>query len=390
MKKRWLVGIGAVVVVGVIAFSIFGGGLGPKNAKGEKPVQVKTALASKGEVDAYLSTTAVIKSDYKKEYFGSQAKVEKVNVEVGDKVKKGDVLVVFEKQDTLTQVRQAEIQYENAKLSNKELNNQNQDIKDQIADLAKQISDLKKSGTPADLTKADQLKKTKDSLSPISSERLKQSSNAILSAKLSLNSARSNNVKNTNDIVAEAAGTVTAVNVTEGANASGGQAAIVVQDLKNLKAVITLGKYDATRVKLNQSVKISVGRSGSATSKVLSGKVSFIDPVATISQNGEALLKAEIIINKYSSLLKIDFSVDVDILTGKALDAISVPAEAVRYEKAGRTTVYVVKDGMIEIREAKLGISSDVETQIIQGVIEGEKVVLNPETTLINGTKVFE
>ena len=392
MRKKWIFGIIAAVIIAAVAVSVVTGkgplGIFKSNGKGEI---VKTAIVKKNDVNAYLSTTAVIKSKYKNEYYSQQAKTVKVNVSVGDKVKDGKVLIVYEKQDTSTQVSLAQIQYNNAVLSRSELRNQNNDIKNQIKDLESQIKDLKLSPDPTAQAKIDSLKQQKASLKPISSQKFKQADNAIESARISLNSAKRNNSKNINQIISKSDGVVTELNAVVGSMGSGAQIAVVVQDLTSLKAVVTLGKFDASKVQIGQSAKISIGKSSSTNIiKTVSGTVSFIDPAAKLSPTGDATLGVEVDILEQTDALKIDFTADIDILTASATSAISIPSECIRYEKGGRALVYVVKDGVIEIREAQLGVVSETYTQILKGVIVGEKVVLNPTTVLVNGTQVAE
>ena len=392
MKKKWIFGIIAAVIIAVVAVSVVTGkgpfGIFQSNGKGEK---VKTAIVKQNDINAYLSTTAVIKSKYKNEYYTQLAKVEKVNVSVGDEVKDGKVLIVYEKQDTATQVRLAQIQYDNAILSRTELRNQNNDIIKQIKDLGKQIKDLESINNPADQATIASLKQKKDALKPISSQKLKQADNAIESARISLSSAKSSNSKNKNKIISKSDGVVTELNAVVGSMGNGAQIAVVVQDLTSLKALVTLGKFDASKVQIGQTAKISIGKNASTNIiKTVSGTVSFIDPAAKLSPTGDATLGVEVDILDQTDALKIDFTADIDILTASATAAISIPSECIRYEKGGRSLVYVVKDGVIEIREAQLGVVSETYTQILKGVIVGEKVVLNPTTVLVNGTQVVE
>lgn len=67
----------------------------------------------------YISTT--VKSKSNKEYYGLQAKIKKINVHVGDNVRIGDTLVIYETQDLASTVNQAQIQYENSVLQKKDI-----------------------------------------------------------------------------------------------------------------------------------------------------------------------------------------------------------------------------------------------------------------------------
>lgn len=91
MKKRIIIGvIAAVVIIGIV-------GLGISSKKNRSFTSVRTGNVTKGDISDYLSTTATIKAKNSKSYFAPQQSVVKsVNVKVGDRVKKGDVLVTYD------------------------------------------------------------------------------------------------------------------------------------------------------------------------------------------------------------------------------------------------------------------------------------------------------
>ena len=379
MKKKVI--ISSLIVVGVLSGVFFING--KKNDS--KMVTVKTSMVQLGELKSYISTTATVKSKNSKEYYGLQAKIKKVNVAIGDNVRIGDILVTYETQDLGSTVSQAQIQYDNAILSKSDLYNQNTSIKNRIADLAKEIVILEKSLNPTDKAKLESVKQQKSALSPISNEKLKQADNAVRLSEISLSSAKQRVSENKSTIVAENAGVVTDLNAIEGSIGNGMQAVVVVQDLVNLKATASLGKYDATKVKIGQEVTI---KSGNNTYK---GSILFIEPAAkkTVGVTGsETTLGIEISIIDDAPALKIDFDVDVDILVEKVADAIKIPSEALKVEKGGKNFIYVVEETIVHERNVSVGTQSDTEVQVTKGVKTGEKVILNPSTSIKEGTKV--
>jgi len=381
MKKKTV--IYGLIVVGVLSgvFLING----KKNAS--KIISVKTSIVSVGELKSYISTTATVNSKNSKEYFGLQSKIKKVNVSVGDKVKIGDILITYETIDLASTVSQAQIQYDNAILQKKDLYNQNDAIKSKISDLTKEIATLEKSVNPTDKVKAESLTQQKSALSPISSEKLKQTDNSVKLAEISLNSAKQKLADNKNTLVATNAGVVTTMKAEEGTIGNGMEAVIVIQDIENLKATASLGKYDASKVKIGQEVIIKNG------DKTYKGSVSFIDPAANKSvgvTGSETTLAVEISILDKSPDLKISFDVDVDILVNNVLAAIKIPSEALKTEKGSKNLVYVVEDNVVHERQVTIGSQSDTEVQITKGIKKDEKVILNPSTSILEGTIVKE
>lgn len=406
MKKK--------VIAIIISLTIVGGlfGLTYMTKSKNKYQSVKTTTVSKGDIESYLSTTALVKSQDSRNYYGPQAKVTRVNVKVGNKVKSGDVLANFETQNLNTAVEQAQIQYNNAVLSKKDLVDQNNEINSnitslnnkiteidsQIQTIDKQIANLKKSNSPSSASQIDALNKQKDaliqqksslvqqrdSLKPISNSKLEQADNSIKNAQLSLNSAKENLAKNVNSIVADMDGVVTAVNIAEGSSGNMQQAAITVQDVDDLKATLSVSRYDAVKLSLNQSAIVK------SSSTEYPGIVSFIAPLATSSNNAgsdDASMSVDVTVNDKNPELTIGFETDVDILLGEVTNVIKVPVECIKTDKDGKTYVFVVDNSKASLREVTVGVKSDTEAEV-QGLQEGETVILNPTDLIEDGTLV--
>lgn len=405
MKKKVIAGIIPVaVIVGIFVISRPG-----KN----NYLTVQTIAVSQGELQSYLSTTGIIKSQDMKEYYGPQSQVSKVNVKVGDNVKKGDILVTYEVDNQNNNIKQAEIQYDNAVLQKQDLENQNADVNKKIKDKNNEIADLDNKIKDIDnqiktlqisnkstvAAQIQELEKTKSSLEqqksnaeqqreamqPISTERLKQADNSIISAKANLDSSNDKASKVVSKIIASNDGVVTDVNVVDGGMGNVAQPAVIVQNTENLKVVLSLGKYDADNIKLNQTATIK------KTHKEYKGKVTYIAPAAEKLQDPgstDTTLTVDVTIIDKNPDLKIDFDADIDILLGEVKEAIKVPSECIKTDKEGKNFVYIIKDDKAVEKEIKLGVESDTEAQIIEGLNAGEKVIINPSDTIKNGTLV--
>ncbi|MGH4051291.1 MAG: efflux RND transporter periplasmic adaptor subunit [Clostridium sp.] len=381
MKKKTV--IYSLIVVCIISGVFL---INQKN-KNNKIATVKTSIATLGELKSYISTTATVKSKNSKEYYGLQSKIKKVNVSVGDNVKKGDILVSYEAVDLASPVSQAQLQYDNSVLQKSDLYNQSDEIKNKISDLDKEIKDLKGSSSPANVAKLETKKQQRSALSSISGEKLKQTDNAVKLAEIALISAKKVLADNKSTIVATNTGVVTALNALEGSIGNASQPIVVVQDVKSLKGVASLGKYDAIKVKIGQEVIVNTGNS------TYKGKISFIQPAAKITvgaTGSETTLDVEIDILDKSPDLKIDFDVDVDILVESVASAIKIPSESLKIEKGNKNSVYVVKDNIVHEVNVDIGTQSDTEVQITKGITKGEKIVLNPSTSIVDGTIIKE
>jgi multidrug efflux system membrane fusion protein len=96
--------------------------------------------------------------------------------------------------------------------------------------------------------------------------------------------------------------------------------------------------------------------------------------------------------------LKAEFANDDDALfpnqfvnavleVGTLEDAITVPADAVQHGSAG-TYVYVVADGKAQLRNVRIGPTVDGRTAVLDGLAEGEPVVLEGLDRLREGSPV--
>lgn len=404
MKKKIIAAILSIAIIGgIVGLSII-----TKNKNKYK--SVKTTVVTKGNIKSYLSTTALIKSQDVKEYYGPQGKVSKVNIKVGDNVKKGDILVTYDIQDLNTPVKQAEIQYNNAILQKQDLINQNNevssnvkeknnkiaDLDNQIQQIDNQMESLKKSGLTSDqveilnkqkealIQQKSSLIQQRDALKPITSEKMQQADNTIQNAQLTLDTAKQNLAKSISSIVADRDGVVTAINVIEGGMGTQQQPAVVIQNIEDLKATLSVSRYDANKLKLDQSALVR------DSSNEYNGKVAYIAPLADSSKGAtstESTLSVDINITDKSPQLKIGFEADVDILLDEATNVIKVPVESIKTDKNGKSVVYVVEDNKAVEKEVKKGVQSETDVEV-EGVEPGDKVILNPTDIIQSGTLV--
>ena len=126
-----------------------------------------------------------------------------------------------------------------------------------------------------------------------------------------------------------------------------------------------------------QTARVEIG-----DSRELSGRVRLVP--AAVDQRTQ-LGRARISLEREPSLRLGMFAratIDANRSCG-----ISVPRSAVRYRTEG-TSVQIVRDDVIETRLVKVGIHSDTDTEIRDGLREGDMVVANAGSSLRDGDKV--
>ena len=209
--------------------------------------------------------------------------------------------------------------------------------------------------------------------------------NSIALAKLQLDTYTDTLNEAKQGIAAEFDGVVTQVNATESMPLSMAQPAFVVQQLDNLKGVINLGKYDAAKIQAGQKVTLKYD------TYTYEGRVSFIEPVASkdiTMGSADAMILAEIDILNPDKHLKINFDVNADILIASAKQVLTLPTECLKYGRDGDVSVFVIKDGIAVLTPVTLGIQSDTQAEIINGLSEGDVVISTPSDNITDGAAV--
>ncbi|ABS42677.1 efflux transporter periplasmic adaptor subunit [Clostridium botulinum] len=352
MKKKTIIITGVVLLIGLFVI------LGIFKSKKNSNISVKTIKVTKGNVESYLSTTGNVVSKNKKEYFGGQAKVKKVNVKVGDKVKKGQSLLNFDMSELENDRQVAQMEYDNA------------------------ISQKK--------TLKSQKNSEQNKMNSITNSQIEQVENAVRLAELKLESVN-DKINESEETVADIDGIVTEVNAQAGGISTGqGQPLVVVENVDDLKVAVSLGKYDSTKVKKGMKAFVK------NDDKKYEAKVDFIAPTAkkTVKEAGggnDTTLDCEIYLSKNNTKdLRIGFDVDVDILLGESKNVLKIPLESIKTDKYNKSHVYVVEEGKVKEKPVQLGTQSDMEAEIISGLKSGEKVILNPNASIKTGVSVQE
>ncbi|WPX08666.1 efflux RND transporter periplasmic adaptor subunit [Anaerocellum danielii] len=423
--KRSLKGVIATVLILAIAVLIVYV-ISAKNKQTLSAVEVKTAKVEKGDIVSLFSTNGDVESKSKQDYYIlSPTKVLKVYVELGNKVKKGDKLLELETQDLTLQYKIAQKQLEMAKLqleslkklkektssqSTNSLNSQgisgfSQALPSTVTNSSisqnQSSQQLKSSLGGANLPLSSNAQQSSSQLSiPASSSGQLQSSSSLSNiddqiklqqkqveiAELNLKSIKQSMNKQQRYITAGIDGIVTVINAKEGNYFASTQLpAIVVEDPDNLQIVLNVNQYDAVNLKEGQKAYVHFGN------KIFDGIVRQVAPAATkvLTQTGsENVVKAYVDILNNDGTIKSGFNVDVDIKIGEKKDVVKVPSEAIVTDKNGKSYVYVVENGVAKQREVKPGLSSDLETEVLDGVSVGEEVILNPNSSIQDGTKV--
>jgi RND family efflux transporter MFP subunit len=114
------------------------------------------------------------------------------------------------------------------------------------------------------------------------------------------------------------------------------------------------------------------------------GKVTRI---ADALQSGTRTLLTEIDISNPDGALPPGIYCSVELKVPRKTRSFIIPAEAIMFTRSGLQAA-VVKDGKAEIRNVRVTRDLGTQVQVDGGVSAGERVILNPPVTLIDGAKV--
>ncbi len=193
---------------------------------------------------------------------------------------------------------------------------------------------------------------------------------SVALARQSLEQARRNLEKST--VTAPFNGIITAVNAEEGDTITPTMTFARIMDENRLKLVIELDEIDVPKVKTAQKAVISLD---AFPDTEFAGSVSTVFP-APKEAGGVVLYEVEVTLNiPEKSGIRVGMSASADIIIDQRTDVLLIPDRAVHEDEQGNTFVNVTVDGETHKRRVSLGISDGFDTEVISGLIEGEKVI---------------
>ncbi|MBF0167245.1 MAG: efflux RND transporter periplasmic adaptor subunit [Alphaproteobacteria bacterium] len=239
------------------------------------------------------------------------------------------------------------------------------EAKARVAELAARESFLKQ-----DMERIDRLARS-EYASRQSNERAKSELGQAVQAR-----AAAQKRLNEYFMVSPVSGTVLRQDGEPGEVMQPGQIMFWVGEPKPLRVTAEIDEEDIVRLSLNQKALLKAD--------AFPGQA-LVSSVAEITPKGDPVNKTyrvRLALPDDSRLL-IGMTVEVNVIVRETPDALLVPALAL-----DGAHVWVVKDGQAEKRAVKIGVKGAREGEILEGVAEGDMVILSPPKTLSNGQRV--
>src|SRR5262249_1664704 len=146
-------------------------------------------------------------------------------------------------------------------------------------------------------------------------------------------------------IVAPADGTITAVNISAGADAPSGASITMIAG--SLQITTSVVESDIAPIKLDQPAAVTL----SAIDTSLKGKVASIDPVGSDSGNSGVVSFAVVVqLEAPPAELRPGMSADISIVAARATNVLAIPSRALSGSAGAYTVRVVAPDGTVSVR----------------------------------------
>ncbi|MEV5414079.1 HlyD family efflux transporter periplasmic adaptor subunit [Thermopolyspora sp. NPDC052614] len=158
---------------------------------------------------------------------------------------------------------------------------------------------------------------------------------------------------------------------SSGSSGSGGSGGFIeLADPNKLQIVGDFTEADVTRLKPGQAATFTFDALTGVTAQ---GKVSLIDPVARTSNN-VVQYAVTISMTEVPDQVRLGQTTTVQVVVDQAEDVLAVPTSAVT-TAGGQSTVTVLENGVETPRRVEIGVKGDTLTEIKSGLNEGDQVV---------------
>ncbi len=303
----------------------------------EAPVSVEAA--SRGDLASYYSANATLEPDKVAQVLARiSGVVLQVKAEEGDFVRQGDLLLAIEEDEYRHRLTQAEVEAENQR--------------SRFERAEKMFAQ--------NLVSAEEYDSARNDL------RTAEAALELSAYELSL--AR---------VTAPFTGRVTIRSVDLGQSVSNGTALFTLVDMRRLLARVQVPAREFRAISVDQPVVLTVDSSGDR----LQGIIDLVSPVIDATSG---TIKVTVAIRDFPATTRPGDFAQVAIETDRHLDTLLVPRIAVVSEK-GEQVVFVAEDGKAVRRLVTVGFQDDHHAEILDGLAEGEPVVIQGQRSLKDG-----
>ncbi len=411
MKRNVIIiAIVVVIVLGIAGFF----GWQQMTARAATTARVQTQPVQRGSIVATVAAAGNLSAVRSASLaFEQSGRVTKVNVQVGDTVKAGQVLMELDTSDLQFSLRNAQSQLDSAQANfdaAKQKNDQNPQqllvtksaLDKAIAALQKAQADYDAVAWRKDILASQQaatlasatadyqsaLGNFKITAATINDSALRTSAASLAQAQTSLDQAKRNIEKG--KLIAPFDGAVAAVNYNVGdtVGGSGGStsntgvsvsasgAGVVLADPSTLQVRVTLSEVDVAKIKVGQPAQLTID---ALPGNNYTAKVTAIGPVPTVTQ-GVVNYPVFLSVSNSDSSVKPGMTANLSIEVDRRDNVLLIPNRAVRTQGNQRIVNVLYKDQTIQV-PVTTGLSNENSIEVTNGLKEGDAVIVQQTTT---------
>ena len=349
MKKKYYITAAALIIILIF---IFGYSLLPDNQ--ESTDQYQTTLVTRRDIASSVLATGIIKPMVGAEVrVGSRVSglVKNIYANVGDYVKKGQIIAELEPSELQAKYNQAYANWQNA-LANFEYAK---------LDLERQKSLIKQNYISQD--QVDLAEKSFE----VNKAQVEQAKANLEYAKIQLDYTK---------ITAPITGIVASVSTQEGETVAASFTAptfVTIIDLERLEVWAYVDETDIGRIREEQTATFTVDTYPDTD---FAGVVTAIYPKAVIQDNVVNYVVTLKIIEHKDKILRPEMTANVTVYLEARKGVLTIPLSAIKRER-GERFVTVLQNEQPVSRKVKTGWTSNGLIEIISGLKEGETIIIS-------------
>ena len=184
-------------------------------------------------------------------------------------------------------------------------------------------------------------------------------------------------------------GIITSLNISDGGFVSPQMPVADISSADNKTVFSEIAANVAAELGEGDSVEIIYETKNSE--KTFQGKITRISDFAVTSISSLGLEEQKMTVETFFEGIEdipVGYSLDITFVTIEKKDVFSIPKMCI-FEKDGEDHIFKVEDGRIKTQKVRTGIETATMTEIIEGVEEGDAVVAEPDNEkLRDGTRV--
>ncbi len=182
-------------------------------------------------------------------------------------------------------------------------------------------------------------------------------------------------------VTAEFAGIVTECSAVPGAQVTENMQLLTLESSEDVRVVFQASKNDVAKLALGQAADVTV------SGQVYQGEVSRISHAAARNESNTPMVEVEVRLLNPDEKIILGLDAKLTIYTRKAENALILPVEAVNSDREG-DFLYVAEDGIVVKKPVVCGISTDLYTEVKEGITEEDQVILTSYSALEEGMAV--